>query len=327
VNLHSYPTIYAMGHRAIADLLSGPVNVEEKIDGSQFSFGVKDGELIARSKGAKLHIDAPEKMFDNAIATIRQLRPHLRDGWTYRCEYLKKPKHNTLAYARVPAMHLIVFDINTAGEEMYLDHAAKFTEAARLGLECVPLIYSGKLDGIEQFRSFLDRESILGGQKIEGVVVKPRDYALFGVDKKCLLGKFVSEAFKEIHGGEWRKENPTSKDILEGLGSKYRTPARWNKGISHLRDAGTLEGSPRDIGKLIKEVQSDVEKECTDEIKQALYDWAWPHIRRTITYGMPEWYKEELLKAALNEQEMGKKQAAVEKSQSDASAMLTEAKA
>lgn len=34
---HSYPSIYALGHRAIVDLLKGPVFIEEKIDGSQFS--------------------------------------------------------------------------------------------------------------------------------------------------------------------------------------------------------------------------------------------------------------------------------------------------
>jgi len=35
-----YCQIYNLGHRAIADLLRGPVIIEEKIDGSQFSFGL-----------------------------------------------------------------------------------------------------------------------------------------------------------------------------------------------------------------------------------------------------------------------------------------------
>lgn len=42
---HSYPSIYNLGHRYIADLLTVPVIVEEKIDGSQFSFGLdEEGE-------------------------------------------------------------------------------------------------------------------------------------------------------------------------------------------------------------------------------------------------------------------------------------------
>ena len=41
---HSYPQIYALGHRYITELLLDPVLVEEKIDGSQFSFGVFEVE-------------------------------------------------------------------------------------------------------------------------------------------------------------------------------------------------------------------------------------------------------------------------------------------
>lgn len=32
---HSYPKLYAMGHRAIADILLDDVIVQEKVDGSQ----------------------------------------------------------------------------------------------------------------------------------------------------------------------------------------------------------------------------------------------------------------------------------------------------
>jgi hypothetical protein len=50
---HSYPSIYNLGHRALQDLLTVSVNVEEKVDGSQFSFGItEEGEIKLRSKGA-----------------------------------------------------------------------------------------------------------------------------------------------------------------------------------------------------------------------------------------------------------------------------------
>ena len=142
---HSYPSIYALGHRAVADLLTGPVNVEEKVDGSQFSWCVDDaGEIRCRSKCATLNVDAPEKMFTAAVATVKSLAGLLTPGWTYRAEFLGKPKHNALAYDRMPKAHLIVFDIND-GHESYLSYAAKHEEAERLGLECVPLIFSGRL--------------------------------------------------------------------------------------------------------------------------------------------------------------------------------------
>ena len=37
---NSYPSIFNLGHKAIQNLLTVDVNVEEKVDGSQFSFGL-----------------------------------------------------------------------------------------------------------------------------------------------------------------------------------------------------------------------------------------------------------------------------------------------
>lgn len=288
---HSYPSVFALGHKAISELFLDPVLVEEKIDGSQFSFGLFEDGLRCRSKGAQINVDVPEKMFGEAVEVVKTLP--LIVGTTYRAEYLKKPKHNTLAYDRVPNKHLILFDINT-GEEEYLDRAKKELEAERLGLEVVPVLFQGEISEPKTLLDFLERPSILGGQKIEGMVIK--NYRRFGEDKKVLMGKYVSEAFKEVHGAEWKKNNPTSGDIIQRLIMHYKTPARWNKAVQHLRDRGELTQSPRDIGALIKEVQIDIDKECADEIKEALYDHAMQHIRRGITGGLPEWYKEELLK-------------------------------
>ena len=42
---------------------------------------------------------------------------------------------------------------------------------------------------------------------------------------------------------------------------------------------------------------NDIRAECEDEIKEALFKWAWPEIQRQVTKGMPEWYKEQLAKS------------------------------
>lgn len=275
--------------------------VEEKIDGSQFSFGVtEEGELRVRSKGAVMLADAPEKMFTLAVESVRSRLPLLTPSYTYRGEYLAKPKHNTIPYERIPNGHIIIFDVNT-GHENYMLRADKEAEAARIGLECVPLIFQGHIEKLDEFRAFLDTDSVLGGNKVEGVVVKPANYALYGPDKKTLMGKFVSEAFKESHQKAWKESNPNKGDILEKLKDAYHSPARWQKAIQHLREAGLLEQSPRDIPVLLKEVGIDIHKECAEEIKDALFKWAWPQIQRASTRGLPEWYKEHLLKEQLAE--------------------------
>lgn len=314
---HTYPSIFNLGHKAVVELLNGPVNVEEKVDGSQFSFGkfstgeidesapswegVKPykTELRVRSKGAIIQPDAPPKMFARAVDAVIERRLLLHPGYTYRGEVLDRPKHNVLAYGRVPKGNVILFDIND-GEESYLSYEAKVAEAARIGFEVVPLLHSGTL-GFPDLTRILETTSCLGGPRIEGVVVKPCGYNLFGLDKKVLFGKYVSEAFKEVAGVEWKKSNPRSADILDILAAKYTTRARWEKSIQHLCDAGQLSNSPKDIGPLVKEIQADVLRECRDDIVEVLLEWALPHLRRGVVKGFPEYYKQQLLREAFDE--------------------------
>ena len=293
--VHSYPSVYQIGHSAIKDIFDGEVIIEEKIDGSQFSFGVINDELVCRSKNKEQIIDAPDKMFSKAIETIKLLKPKLAPQRIYRCEYLEKPHHNALAYDRVPEKNLILFDVSVGIEE-YMNPEEKRKEAARIGLEYVPLLFQGVVTDFEIFKEFLSRKSILGGQIVEGVVVK--NYALFTKEKKVAMGKYVREEYKEVQQGEWKKNNPSGKDYVAILIEKYTTPARWMKAIQHLKEQGLLENSPKDIGLLMKEIPADVLKECEQEIKTELFDHFWKNISRGITRGLPEWYKEELAKTA-----------------------------
>jgi hypothetical protein len=301
--LHSYSSIYNVGHRALEGLFDGPVIVEEKIDGSQFSFGVFDGVLRVRSKGADVNLEAPEKMFAAGVGTVigRNVEGLLTPGWTYRGEYLSKPKHNALAYDRIPRHHVILFDIDR-GDQDYLAPERKAIEAEHVGLEVVPELYRGMVTSAEFFRSLLETPSVLGGQKVEGVVIKPVGYGIYGPDKKVLMGKFVSEAFKETHSKAWSDANPGGKDIVAILQARLGTQARWQKAVQHLREDGQIEDDPRDIGKLFKEVNADVLKECRDEILDELFKWAWPKIARGITRGLPDWYKDSLLRSQFKEE-------------------------
>lgn len=289
---HAYPKVNSIGHRQIAELFLDPVVVEEKIDGSQFSFGIFDGELKCRSRGQQINMDAPDSLFTEAVEVVHELAPKLVDGWTYRAEYLKKPKHNCLSYERIPKKHLILFDVNYGHESYYTKSEQKRVIAEALGLECVPCYYEGYIRSPEDLQQFIGRESILGGEIAEGIVVK--NYSRFTPDGKALMGKFVRPEFKERHQGSWKEANPKQGDILQRLISEYKTEARWFKGVQHLGESGGISGEPKDIGPLIKEVQADIQEECGTEIRAALWSWAWPQIKRGVVGGLPEWYKEVL---------------------------------
>lgn len=296
--LHSYPKIYALGHRYLSKLFDGEVTIQEKVDGSQFTFGMIDGCPVFRSKGQQIFEETADKLFRPAVDTVLRLfkEGKLTEGWQYRGETLCKPKHNTKEYSRVPVGNIILFDVDTNLEDR-VDSEQLKQIGLDLGLEVVPVMYRGPVEDAMFIKDFLELESVLGGTKVEGVVIK--NYDQFGVDGKQLMAKIVSEEFKEAHQKGWNGKKKTKEDLIQLLINTYRTEPRWQKAIQHLRDDGKLNGDPSDIGNLIKAVQADVLAECKDEIAESLFKEFWPQIQRGITGGLPEWYKSKLTDEAL----------------------------
>ena len=292
-SISSYPKVYNLGHRAIKDLFKDEISVEEKIDGSNFSFGYivnSNGnfELCCRSHHQQIDMDNIPKMFKKAVETVEMLRPKLELDWIYRCEYLEKPHHNTLTYDRVPLHHLIVFDIEIE-EQDFLSPNNRIEETKRLGLESVPVFYEGKLSSYEEMTNFFERISLLGGSQIEGLVFK--NHHRFGIDGKALMGKHVRESFKELNQKNFKVQG---KNVIEKIGDSLHTEARWLKAIQHLKEQNKLLNSPKDIGSLLKEINKDIVEECSDDIKEALFKAYWKTIVKIATKGFPEWYKERL---------------------------------
>lgn len=295
--IHGYSKIYNLGHGAVEHIFDSEVVLQEKLDGSQFSWTLVEEEsklvLKARSHHREINLDAPDNMFQKAIESIKALEPHLTVGWTYRAEYMRKPKANTLAYDRTPKLYLAVFDID-AGEEKYLSPTDVKAECDRLGLEIVPTFFVGKVEDIETLKSLLETTSFLGGQKIEGVVAK--NYSK--IDEKTgktLMAKHVSEKFRELNHKDFKDRNPSSKGVLETIIAEVKSEARWQKAYQHLLERGKISHEPKDIGLLIRELNKDTLEELEQHIKDRLFKWAWKDISRAIGRGFPEWYKNLLM--------------------------------
>lgn len=294
MNLSSYNEIFHVAHKLAEPIWSESIEIQEKVDGSQVSWMLdKNGELLMRSKGQQLHEGSPNsKMFDEAIASIKERADLLVPGQIWRGEYLRSPKHNSLKYDRIPTGHIVIFDIELSlGDYACPDHLKDMSKF--IGFESIPVLYQGVWDrDLVDLKVFFETESFLGGQKIEGIVAKCYTKYLNG---KPLMAKLVSDQFKEVHQEEWKKTNPGKGDIVDQLIVNHATEARWLKAVQHLRDNGELTNSPRDIGPLLKEISEDVKKEEEEAIKDALFKWAFPRISRGITRGFPDWYKEKLL--------------------------------
>ncbi|MGH8899425.1 MAG: RNA ligase family protein [Egibacteraceae bacterium] len=303
MNLPSYPKVWNIGHPSIHDLFLDEVLVQEKVDGSQFSFAMPpQGEgygVKFRSKGAEV-VPGAAGMFTPGVEAILEIADKLTPGIIYRGEFLAKPKHNALKYDRVPARHVALFDIHRFAS-VALDPAVSETtlhrEAERLGMEVVPDFFFGRITDMKALLDLLNQTSFLGGPKVEGVVVK--NYVRYHLQTSDpMFGKYVSEDFKEKHTASWRLDNPRKADVLAALVSGLATERRWEKAVEHLRDSGRLAEDLPDIGPLIHAVQKDVEDECAEEIKDVLFRWAWPQIKRKVAAGLPDWYKKRLAAAA-----------------------------
>lgn len=288
----AFPKIFAIGTDYIRDIFMEPVEVTEKIDGSQFAFGRVKRELWIRSKGAQLYTDNPEKMFAEGIAYVEQIQDRLPDGMVFYAEYLKKPKHNTLTYSRIPKNHLMLFGAMHISQKF---HTNIEEYADLLEIETVPVFGWITVKNSAELAEMLDRESALGGAKIEGVVVKnfKRQFLLGGQPMPLMAGKFVSESFKEVHRERWGVEEK-GKSRMEVFFDSFRTPARWEKAVQHLAERGELENELRDIGKLFKEVHSDIEAEEMENVKNYLWGEFKDELKRRATGGLPEWYKTKL---------------------------------
>lgn len=301
--LGRYGKIHAIGHRATEGLLDREVAIEEKVDGSQISWGLVGDppRLSIRSKRLELDLDEPPNLFGPSVKSILRMRSEgtLSAGTVYRGEALGRPRHNTIAYGRVPAGHIALFDVDT-GTQHYIGYREKERVAAALGIEAVPRLFEGRLTSREQLKELLKLESFLGGQTIEGVVIKRVAGApLFGEDGLPVRAKYVSERFKEAHARnpDWKRTSQT--DFLKGLADSVSGPVRWEKVVTGLEAEGLIEGgSPVEIGKIVRHIREDVRDECLDDIKDNL----WGHFERrflaAVTKGFPEWYKERLSRSA-----------------------------
>lgn len=291
-----FPKILHIGDKQIADLFDGPVEITEKVDGSQLGFGKVGGRLFVRSKGKEQDLDNPDKMFVEAVEYVKSIEERIPDNYTFYGEYLQKPKHNTLAYDRIPKNHIALFGVFNFNTKTFASFGVIEAWAKELDVDTVRLIKSGVSSPEEVLQLVNGTVSMLGGQSIEGVVVKAyKPWMFLGqIPLSVMSGKYVTEAFKEVHIKNWKAEN-TGKGQLEVAVSQYRSEARWNKAIQHLRDAGNLDGSPKDIGNLIKEVRKDVVEEEKENIKDVLYRIYEEKFLRASVEGLPQWYKERLV--------------------------------
>lgn len=290
-----YPKVLTLGSYQTERALIGPVAIQEKVDGSQFRFWVSpDGEIQYGSHHRQIHVGENYGMFKEAVEYLESIKDKITKFACpayFFCEYLAKPKQNCIKYARVPKNHLILFDAYINNKWMpYFDGLEDL--AYHFDIERIPQFDFGETT-VDKLREYFDRESFLGGEKIEGVVVKNyKEDIMIGGQLRPTFVKMVRPEFKEQHS----KEHKGHKKTLEEWMGEFKTEARWQKAVQALQEEGKIEVSPRDIGPLFVQIHKDISEEEKDNISHYLYRHFIGEIMRRSTAGLADWYKEQLLK-------------------------------
>lgn len=294
MSIRRWSKIWTLGDRYTQGIFEGPVSITEKVDGSQLNFGVSEKHgLMFLTKGSSVHLGDGNKLFAPAVDHVHSVVSSLVPGWTYHAETLCNPRHNTLAYDRVPKGHLALYGISKEDGSQITAYSTLKQWADKLGIDVVPTLWEGTVDPTdieEQLQNWLDRESYLGKEHIEGVVIKnyAKEQFVGGQLLPLMQAKFVSEGFKEKHKVSWPQNNQGPLTII---GEVVRTEARWLKAIQRLKESGKWEQHPRDIGGLLKILHTDMEEEDKEYIKDRLWNAFSKELKRSATKGFPEAYK------------------------------------
>lgn len=289
--ISSYGKIESLTFRNM-DVFNDDIIIQEKVDGSQISFGIIDNELIVRSKGQLINKDKAG-MFSKAINYLFSIRELLEKNIIYRGEYLQKEKHNVLAYDRIPNNNIMLFDIEDLKRNS-LSKEEKLRLAKQANLEFVLTLFEGQInqDEIKNKISELFKIPSILGSRIEGIVIK--NYNMMDKNGKYTCVKYVSDEFKEKHNRKKVKMN-NKNDISGEIASSLKTEIRYLKAVIHLKEIDNLKFSNEDIGSLLKEIHKDIEDEEQDFIKDLLYEHYIKGIKKDVAAGFVNWYKQYLI--------------------------------
>lgn len=294
--INSFPKIWALGSKYAQGIFDTRVEITEKLDGSQFGFSKPSGTLIVRSKGAVIDAQDPPKLFSKSVEHVKSVEEMLDPHLAYYGEAICSNRHNTLTYATTPKNYIALFAIYNLLHHEWLQYDDMKAEADRLAVDCVPLLFSGVADG-NLVRDLIGQESYLGGCKAEGVVVKAfKDIEIAGVMYPIHSAKFVTEEFKEKHSKntDFKSGKSNTQEFFE----QYNTTARFEKMVQKLKESGSYQGEPKEIGALMKMLNQDLEEECKEEVKDALWVMFRKEFIGAASKGFAEWYKRKLLDQA-----------------------------
>ena len=214
--------IFANGHDDIV--------LEEKIDGSNFRFMIKDKKLILGSRTQELNENRQEeKNWKRCCDFIKKtVKPYKKyEGLIFYGELCRR---HTVGYDFEKMPPFLGFDIYDVKNKKFLDYTLAKDIFMHMGIDFVPIIKVVKAGEVAAFTDDDVPKSMYYEGKAEGVVLKNYSAQIFA--------KHVREEFKEDNkkafGGTPKYEETDSGLLM----ARYCTNARIEKIVYKLEQDG-----------------------------------------------------------------------------------------
>ena len=267
------------GHKTKRDWTGDNANwyIQEKVDGSQFSF-YNDGKTLRffnRGKKKLPPYAGPFKRTANALSHL-----DFPTGVVFHGEAIGSRQHNVLTYGRMPRYGFVLFGAERDNKHLTPSELTKL--AKETDLELAPIIYVNKDESVDPYEKICELmqerlQSFLGGDA-EGMVLKHLSYTNSKGEVCASKFKFVYPKFQEVHKNKRTKHVETVDGFLEGLVTWFPLQPRLSKAAFRLRDNGKIdidsddpETRRRNGTRVKRELRRDLEKECEQLIKDELW--------------------------------------------------------
>ena len=284
-----YQHLERFGTTEVENIELGMTYVFPKLDGSNASIWLDDGELQAGSRKRHLTLEKDNAGFYEWVLSQRNILEYLTENPTHRLFGEWLVPHSLKTYRQDKWRNFYVFDVAIDREESEIIHERDGTmnylpyEEYRIGLEkhsieYIPPICTINNGRYDQFVNQLVKNVYLiedGQGSGEGIVIKNYDWK--NKYNRQNWAKIVTTEFKEKHSKEFGGHVVEGKKLVEQeIAEKFTTKALCEKVLAKIKNEA--DWSSKLIPRLLNTVYYDVVREdCWNFVKE--------HKNPTINFG------------------------------------------
>lgn len=244
------------------------ISITEKLDGSNASFTMENGCLLAFSRKQELNFHNTLAGFWDWIQTLSPDEYKEESQYIFFGEWLRK---NKIVYEKEHMNHFYLFDVFDKVHEKWMPQEFVKNQAKKHDLTYVPELYYGPFISWEHCKSFMNSPKY--GNMQEGIVVKNLSKLNDDNNRLPAYIKIVNDSFKETKkiktiDPEKEKEKAHSLALIESIVTKRRV----EKMIFKLRDEGIFPEQlvPENMKLVAKNLPKRIYEDCMKEEPETL---------------------------------------------------------